>query len=138
MGLVMSQPVGGGTKAPLFRVRERREGQRDRIDILPNPIAAEDPSLARTVEQELIRLLKDEDVGSVAVRFRVCRDETAGLKFICKVENPPFDGEDGRVQWRWWSPLMETAEDFRGAFQEGLRVRRERLTASSRLGPVAK
>jgi hypothetical protein len=127
MGLGMSQPVGGGTKAPLFRVRERREGQRDRIDILPNPIAAEDPSLAQTVEQELIRLLHDEDVGPVAVRFRVYRDEPAGLKFICKVENPPFDGEDRRAQWRWWSPLMKTAEDFRSAFEDGLRLRRERL-----------
>jgi len=137
MGLGMSQPVGRGMKAPLFRVRERGEGHRDRIDILPNPLAAEAPSLARTVEQELIRLLKDEDVGPVAVCFRVCRDEPAGLKFICKVENPPFDGEGGRVQWRWWSPLMETAQDFRSAFQEGLRVRRERLMGSS-LRPVAK
>jgi hypothetical protein len=135
MGLVTSQPVGGGAKAPLFRVRERREG-RDRIDILDNALATEDPRLARALEQELVRLLKDEDVGPVQVRFRVCREEPARLRFVCKVENPPFDGEDGRVQWRWWSPLMETAEEFRGALQDGLRMRRERL-AAWRPRPVA-
>lgn len=131
MGLMTSQPVGGGTKAALFPVRER-EGQRDRIDILDNPIAAEDPGLARALEREVRRLLKDEDTGPVEVRFRVCRDEPGRLKFICKVEDPPFDGEDGRVQWRWWSPLMETVEEFRSAFEQGLRLRRERLTAQHR------
>ena len=132
MGLETSQPVAGGAKAPFFRVRERREGQRDRIDILENALAAEDPRLARAAEQELIRLLRDEDVGPVQVRFRVCREDRAVLKFICKVENPPFDGEDRRAQWRWWSPLMKTAEDFRSAFEDGLRVRRERLANGPR------
>lgn len=126
MGVVTSQPMGGGTRTSLFPARER-EGQRDRIDILDNPIAAENPGLARDVEQEIRRLLKDEDVGPVEVRFRICGDAAEGFKFICKVENRPSDGDDGRVQWRWWSPLMETAEDFRDAFEEGLRVRRDRL-----------
>ena len=131
MGLGMSQPVGRGMKAPLFRMRERGEGHRDRIDILPNPLAAEAPSLARTVEQELIRLLKDEDVGPVAVCFRVCRDEPAGLKFICKVENPPRVETDVMVPWRWWSPLLETADDLAAALEDGLRVRRARLSTTA-------
>jgi hypothetical protein len=126
MGIVTSQPVGGRARTALFPVRER-EGKRDRIDILANPLGSEDPNLARAVEAEVRRLLKDEDVGPVEVRFRVSRDETDGLQFICKVENPPFDGDDGRVQWRWWSPLMKTAEDLRDAFEDGLRIRRERL-----------
>ena len=126
MGIVTSQPVDGRTRTALFPVRER-EGKRDRIDILANPLGSEDPNLARAVEAAVRRLLNDEDVGPVEVRFRVCRDETDGVQFICKVENPPSDGDDGRAQWRWWSPLMKTAEDFRDAFQDGLRIRRERL-----------
>ena len=126
MGIMTSQPLAGGSKTASFPVRER-DGHRDRIDILDNPIVAEDAILARAVEREVRRLLKDEDVGPVEVRFRICRDEPGGLTFICKVENPPFDGEDGRVQWRWWSPLMRTAEEFRSAFEQGLRVRRDRL-----------
>jgi hypothetical protein len=126
MGIVTSQPVGGRARAALFPVRER-EGKRERIDILANPLGSEDPNLARAVEAAVRRLLKDEDVGPVEVRFRVCRDETGGLQFICKVENPPSDGDDGRAQWRWWSPLMKTAEDFRDALEDGLRIHRERL-----------
>lgn len=126
MGIVTSQPVGGRARTALFPVRER-EGRRERIDILANPLGSEDPNLARAVEAAVRRLLKDEDVGPVEVCFRVCRDETDGLQFICKVENPPFDSDDGRVQWRWWSPLMKTAEDLRDAFEDGLRIRRERL-----------
>jgi hypothetical protein len=131
MGIATSQPVGGRARPALFPVRER-EGKRDRIDILANPLGSEDPHLARAVEAAVRRLLKDEDVGPVEVRFRVCRDESDGLRFICKVENPPFDGEDRRAQWRWWSPFMKTAEDFRSAFEDGLRVRRERLANGPR------
>jgi hypothetical protein len=112
-------------------VRER-EGKRERIDIVANPLGSEDPQLARAVEAAIRRLLKDEDVGPVEVRFRVCRDESDRLQFVCKVENPPFDGEDRRAQWRWWSPLMKTAEDFRSAFEDGLRLRRERLANQPR------
>jgi hypothetical protein len=126
MGIVTSQVVGGRARTALYPVRER-EGKRDRIDVVANPLGSEDPQLARAVEAAVRRLLKDEDVGPVEVRFRVCRDESDGLRFICKVENPPFDGEDRRAQWRWWSPLMKTAEDFRSAFEDGLRRRRERL-----------
>ncbi len=126
MGIMTSQPVSGRMRTALFPVRER-EGKRDRIDVLANPLGSEDPDLARAVEADVRRLLKDEDVGPVEVRFCVCRDETDGLRFICKVENPPCDGEDGRAQWRWWSPFMKTAEDFRSAIEDGLRVRRERL-----------
>jgi hypothetical protein len=131
MGIATSQPVGGRARTALFPVRER-EGKRDRIDILANPLGSEDPQLARAVEAAIRRLLKDEDVGPVEVRFRVCRDESDGMQFICKVENPPFDGEDRRAQWRWWSPLMKTANDFRSAFEDGLRLRRDRLANQPR------
>jgi len=131
MGIVTSQPAAAGTRTALFPLREREE-KRDRIDILDNPLAAENPRLARALEQEIRRLLKDEGVGAVQVRFRVCRDEADAFKFICKIENPPCNGDDGRVQWRWWSPILETAEEFRDAFEEGLRVRRVRLSGRGR------
>jgi hypothetical protein len=98
------------------------------IDILENPLTEEHPSLGSQVEEELHRALEGEDVGSVQVRFRICRDEADAVKFICKVENPPrTDGDGGPPPWRWWSPLLETAQEFREALEEGLRVRRHRL-----------
>jgi len=126
MGISTSQTIGSRTRPAPFRAPER-EATRDRIDILANPIGSEDPTLARAVEEDVRRLLRDEDIGPVEVRFRICRDDAEGLRFICKVENPAVDGEDGRAQWRLWSPLMKTAEDFRDAFEDGLRIRRERL-----------
>lgn len=105
---------------------------RTEIRILDNPLAAQDPSLARDVEAILQDVLASEDVGVLEVRFRVCRELTEGLRFICKVENPPVPDLGLQRQcapWRWWSPLMETAQDFRAALQDGVQVRRERVAA---------
>jgi len=98
-----------------------------RVEIVENPIHRHDPGLAAAVEEQLHRILGDESLGSVAVRFRVCRDEDDEFRFICKVENPPRVDTDVGVPWRWWSPLLETAEQFAAALEEGLRVRRRRL-----------
>jgi hypothetical protein len=104
-----------------------------RVDILENPLASHRPALAAEVEEEVVRALRDEDLGSVQVRFRVCQDDSEGLRFICKVENPPrVDGDGAAPSWRWWSPLLETAEQFRDSLDEGLKVRRLRLEASAR------
>jgi hypothetical protein len=98
------------------------------VEILENPIAVQDPQLGAEVEDAVHRALRDEDLGVVQVRFRVCRDEEDGLKFICKVENPPrVDGDGAAPPWRWWSPLLETAEAFQESLDEGLRVRQQRL-----------
>ena len=101
----------------------------DGIEILDNPIHSHDSRLAVEVEEALHHALAHEDLGSVQVRFRVCRDdEEEGIRFICKVENPPrVDGDGAPPQWRWWSPLLETAEEFRDSLREGLKVRRQRL-----------
>ena len=131
MGIVTSHPVASRTRAALHPVHHR-DGRREPIDIVANPLGGDNPALARAVEAELRRLLSGEDVGPVEVRFRICRDDTDGLRFVCKVENPPFDGETARAQWRWWSPLMTTAEDFRSALQDGLRIRRERHAGATR------
>jgi hypothetical protein len=99
-----------------------------RVEIVENPIMGQNPRLGAEVEEEVHRALRDQDLGSVQVRFRVCRDDTDGLKFICKVENPPrVDGDGAAPPWRWWSPLLETAQEFRESLDEGLKVRRHRL-----------
>lgn len=99
-----------------------------RIDIVENPIFDRNPRLGAQVEDEVRRALSGEDVGSVQVQFRVCRDDQDEVKFICKVENPPRVDDDGSLPpWRWWSPLLETAQDLRQSLEEGLRIRRHRL-----------
>ena len=99
-----------------------------RVEIVENPIAGQDPALGAEVEEHVQQALRDEDLGTVQVRFRVCQEEAEGLRFICKVENPPrVDGEGGAPPWRWWSPLLETSTQFRESLEEGLKVRRHRL-----------
>jgi hypothetical protein len=99
-----------------------------RVEILENPIASQNPRLGAEVEEQVQQALRDEDLGPVQVRFRVCQDESDGLRFICKVENPPrVDDGGGAPPWRWWSPLLETAQQFRESLEEGLKVRRSRL-----------
>ena len=104
-----------------------------RIEIVENPIAGHDSRLGAEVEEVVQGALHDENLGLVQVRFRVCQDEADGLRFICKVENPPrVDGDSTAPPWRWWSPLLETAEGFRESLEEGLTIRRQRLVAASR------
>lgn len=107
-------------------VTPRRE--RTAIQVLDNPLALEDASLARAVEAALHDVLGPEDLGLLEVRIRVCREADEGLRFICKVENPPVAEivERPRLPMRWWSPLMESVQDLRSALQEALQVRRER------------
>ena len=107
----------------------RRE--RTAIHVLENPLATQDASLARAVEATLHDILDPEDLGVLEVRFRLCREMDEGLRFICKVENPPVAEitDQPRLPVRWWSPLMETVQDLRSALQEALEVRRERTRA---------
>ena len=107
-------------------VTTRRE--RTAIQVLDNPLAQQDASLAKAVEATLHDVLGPEELGLLEVRFRVCRESEEGLRFICKVENPPVAEivERQRLPMRWWSPLMESVQDLRSALQEALQVRRER------------
>jgi hypothetical protein len=106
-----------------------------RIEIVENPLAGQNPRLGADVEEEVQRALRDENLGPVQVRFRVCRDESDGLKFICKVENPPrVDGDGTAPPWRWWSPLLETSEELRDSLDEGLKIRRQRLAMVANRG----
>jgi len=102
-----------------------------RIEIVENPIAGQNPGLGAEVEEVVQGALHDENLGLVQVRFRVCRDESDGLKFICRVENPPrVDGDGTPPPWRWWSPLLETADGFRESLEEGLKIRQQRLVVA--------
>ena len=117
------------SRARLSPVTARILGEEScRIDLVENPIHGHDQALASAVEEHLRRLLRAESLGAVAVRFRVCRDDDDAFRFICKVENPPRVDTDVIVPWRWWSPLLETAEQFAVALEDGLRVRRARLS----------
>jgi hypothetical protein len=102
------------------------------IEIVENAIHLHDPGLAVAVEAQVRNILSDESLGSVTVRFRVCRDEDDEFQFICKVENPPRVDTDLGLPWRWWSPLLETAEQFTAALEDGLRLRRARLSTTPR------
>ena len=101
-----------------------------RIEIVENAIHLHDPGLAVAVEEQVRSILSDESLGSVTVRFRVCRDESDEFQFICKVENPPSADTDVMVPWRWWSPLLDDAGQFAAALADGLTVRRSRLSLS--------
>jgi hypothetical protein len=117
------------SRARLSTVTASRQGEEScRIEIVENPIHRLDAALAGEIEGRLRALLAEETLGSVTVRFRVCRDESDGFQFICKIENPPRVETDLLIAWRWWSPLMASADDFSVALEEGLRVRRARLT----------
>jgi hypothetical protein len=117
----------GRTRAHLTAIPSERPASR--VEILENPIVGPYPELGVEVEEEIRRALCDEDLGTVQVRLRVCQDDTEGIRFICKVENPPrVDGDGAAPPWRWWSPLLETARDLRESLEEGLKVRRHRLT----------
>jgi hypothetical protein len=116
------------SRARLTVTTGRMESEASRIQILENPIHHHDPELAAALEEELRRTLRDESLGFLAVRFRACTDEDGGFRFICKVENPPQVDTDVMVPWRWWSPLLESVDDFGAALQDGLRVRRARLS----------
>ena len=125
-----TQPL---TSRPRLTVAVPRAAREDasRVEILENPIHRHDATLGAAVESELRRILGAEGVGHVTVRFRVCQDESDAFRFICKVENPPRVDTEVMMPWRWWSPLLENAEDFAAALEDGLRVRRMRLTSAT-------
>ena len=127
--MTLATQMPARSRARLNTVTTSRPGEEScRIEIAENPIHRHDGALGKDVEDRLRALLAEETLGSVTVRFRVCRDDSDGFQFICKIENPPRVETDLLVPWRWWSPLMASAEEFSAALEEGLRVRRARLT----------
>jgi hypothetical protein len=130
MASAIGQSVGQGRARGPVRGMATRAAGASAVSIVENPLRAQHPALARAIEEEARGLLGGQDLGRLEVRFRVCRDESEGLKFICKVESPaPADLQQDGVQWRWWSPLMESAQEFRAALIDALEIRRQRLAA---------
>ena len=130
MASAVGQSVGHGRSRTAPRSSAARPAARSAISIVENPLAAQNPALAREIEQDARGILGAQDLGRLEVRFRVCRDEPEGLTFICKVESPaPADLHQEAAQWRWWSPLMESAQDFRDALFDAIEIRRQRLAA---------
>lgn len=130
MASAVGQSVGHGRSRTMPRSAPARPAARSAISIVENPLVTQNPALAREIELEARGILGAHDLGRLEVRFRVCRDQAAGLKFICKVESPaPADLQQEATQWRWWSPLMESAQDFREALLDAIEIRRQRLTA---------
>ena len=129
----MATQMPARSRARLNTVVPNRPGEEAcRIEIVENPIHRHDAALGAAVEDALKSLLGPETLGPVAVRFRVCRDDNDEFRFICKIENPPRVDTDLLLPWRWWSPLMASAEDFGAALEEGLRMRRARMTDTPR------
>ena len=121
MALCHSEPQTGTAAPPSPAIGQpsRHRGEPDRR---PGPDAGAE------VEAQVQHALRDEDLGPVQVRFRVCREEAEGFRFICKVENPPRVDDNGNAPpWRWWSPLLETPAQLRESLEEGLQIRRHRL-----------
>ena len=130
MGSAIGQSVGRSRTRVPVRSATGRSSAPSAVSIVENPLVAQDRALARAVEEEARDILGGYELGCLEVRFRVCQDRRDGLKFICKVESPaPADLHRESAQWRWWSPLMETAQDFRAALLDALEIRRQRLAA---------
>ena len=131
MASPVGQTVGQGRARTVSRSAPARAAARSAVEIIENPLAVQNPALAREIETEARGILGGQDLGRLEVRFRVCRDEAFGLKFICKIESPaPADLHQEAAQWRWWSPLMESAQDFHDALVDAIEIRRQRLLAT--------
>jgi len=132
MASAVGQSVGQGRTRTAARSLPGRFSGLAAVAIVENPVVAQNPGLGRAVEEEARGILGGLDLGRLEVRFRVCREEAEGLKFICKIESPaPADVQQDGMQWRWWSPLMETAQDFRAALLDAIEIRRQRLATQS-------
>jgi hypothetical protein len=128
----VGQSVGQGRTRTAARSLPGRSSGLATVAIVENALVAQNPGLGRAVEEEARGILGGLDLGRLEVRFRLCREEAEGLKFICKIESPaPADVQQDGMQWRWWSPLMETAQDFRAALLDAIEIRRQRLATQS-------
>lgn len=96
-----------------------------------NPIQDRDPRLARQFEQTVAEVLRSHDHGDfglVEVRFHVWYGEDA-VKYVCKVECPSARSmEMDEPPWRWWSGLVETAQELDRELREAVGARFARAT----------
>jgi hypothetical protein len=130
MTLVLQQTAPDPTRSSAVTSR-LSSAETCRIEIVENTLYQRDPILAAELEGQVRRILRDPSLGPVAVRFRACRSEgDDALQFICKVENPPQVDTAMPLPWRWWSPILGNGDQFAAALEDGLRVRRARLSVA--------
>jgi hypothetical protein len=128
MTLALQQTAPSPSRPSAVSTTRLPSAETCRIEIVENTIYQQDPILAAELEGHVRRVLRDQSLGPVAVRFRACRnEEDDALQFICKVENPPQVDTGAPVPWRWWSPILGNGDQFAAALEDGLRVRRARL-----------
>ncbi len=88
----------------------------------------------REVLRDLERVLRDvlgETDERFDVRFGAWRAEDGRLRYLCKVESPPGDPFEGDAQWRWWSPLVDGADELRDALWAAVARRGRRPAAAT-------
>jgi hypothetical protein len=85
--------------------------------------SANGASTARALEGVVRELLAD-DPEALEVQFGTWLADDGRLQFVCRVEAPPAAPFGGAVQWRWWSPLVDSPEQLREALSAAVQVRR--------------
>jgi hypothetical protein len=85
------------------------------------------------LEDAVHEALADAD-EPLEVQFNTWVADDGHVQFVCRVETPPADPFGPAVQWRWWSPLVEGADDLRVFLRSALEARRRRSTGD---GPAA-
>ena len=113
----------------------------ERIHFPEDSAWVRDTPLANAFKQALCDTLRSEDVERLKVRCGVTRDESNGLKFMCKVDYAAcVDGVGPEsYAWSWWSPLVETPQELIAELKRALKQRGERLSGARRTArPEAK
>jgi hypothetical protein len=87
-------------------------------------------AVAREYERAVRDALAGED-GPLEVQFGAWVAEDGHLQVVCRVESPPADPFGFELQWRWWSPLLDSPDALRQelgpavARRRGERARRD-------------
>ena len=98
-----------------------------------------DAAIAGEVARDLERAVREavgETEEPLDVRFGAWHGEDGRLLFFCKVESPPAGPFSDEEQWRWWSPLVESADELRDALRVAVARRRLSSVASSKDTPA--
>lgn len=82
----------------------------ENIDVRENAVWLEDVEAADALESAAWELLRVHDLPPLQVRLGTWRGEP-GRRFVCKVEAKTL-GEGGVPPWRWWSPILASADDL--------------------------
>ncbi len=110
----------------------------DRIQFCENPIRTVNPRQALAFEEAVWRVLRNEDMAPVQVRFGLWREGYDAAKVVCKIKYvAPLSG-DPHLSWSWWSSLVSNPDDLQTELQKALETRRERHVALQRMFAEAK